>query len=69
MERVGIRILGPFPITDNGIGYVFMAMEYLMKWPEAYAVPDETSATTVAELTDVVSRVQLVTSVQVNIGI
>uniref|UniRef100_A0A665WFN6 Integrase catalytic domain-containing protein n=1 Tax=Echeneis naucrates TaxID=173247 RepID=A0A665WFN6_ECHNA len=48
MERVGVDILGPFPVTDSGNRYVLVAMDYFTKWPEAYAVPDQ-SATTTAE--------------------
>lgn len=48
MERVGVDILGPFPTTDLGNRYVLVAMDYFTKWPEAYAVPDQ-SATTTAE--------------------
>ena len=28
MERVGVNILGPFPTTDSGNGYVLVAMDY-----------------------------------------
>ncbi|CAK6964302.1 unnamed protein product [Scomber scombrus] len=38
MERVGVDILGPFPFTDSGNRYVFVAMDYFTKWPEAYAL-------------------------------
>lgn len=48
MERVAVDILGPFPATDSGNRYVLVAMDYFTKWPEAYAVPDQ-SATTTAE--------------------
>lgn len=48
MEPVGVDILGPFPLTDGGNRYVLVAMDYFTKWPEAYAVPDQ-SATTTAE--------------------
>lgn len=48
MERVGVDILGPFPITETGNRYVLVAMDYFTKWPEAYAVPDQ-SATTAAK--------------------
>ena len=46
MERVGVDILGPFPITDSGNRYVLVAMDYFTKWPEAYAVPDQSAVTT-----------------------
>ena len=48
MERVGVDFIGPFPTTDDGNRYVLVAMDYFTKWPEAYAVPDQ-SATTTAE--------------------
>uniref|UniRef100_A0AAZ1X8S4 Gypsy retrotransposon integrase-like protein 1 n=1 Tax=Oreochromis aureus TaxID=47969 RepID=A0AAZ1X8S4_OREAU len=46
MERVDV--LGPFPVTESGNRYVLVVMDYFTKWPEAYAVPDQ-SATTTAE--------------------
>ncbi|KAF7654557.1 hypothetical protein LDENG_00068330 [Lucifuga dentata] len=50
MERVGVDILGPFPTTDSGNRYVLVAMDYFTKWPEAYAVPDQSASTTVEQL-------------------
>lgn len=50
MERVGVDILGPFPTTDQGNRYVLVAMDYFTKWPEAYAVPDQSAATTAERL-------------------
>lgn len=41
MERVGIDVLGPFPLTDKGNRYVLTAMDYSTKWPEAYSLPDQ----------------------------
>ncbi|XP_056900058.1 uncharacterized protein LOC130531902 [Takifugu flavidus] len=40
MERVGVDILG----------YVLVAMDYFTKWPEAYAVPDQSASTTAEHL-------------------
>lgn len=48
MERAGVDILGPFPVTDSGNCYVLVAMYHLTKWPKVYVVPDQ-SATTTAE--------------------
>uniref|UniRef100_A0A669C557 Gypsy retrotransposon integrase-like protein 1 n=1 Tax=Oreochromis niloticus TaxID=8128 RepID=A0A669C557_ORENI len=50
MERVGVDILGPFPTTDQGNRYVLVAMDYFTKWPEAYAVPDQSAVTTAERL-------------------
>lgn len=46
MERVGVDILGLFPVTESGNHYVLVGMHYFT--PEAYAVPGQ-SATTTAE--------------------
>lgn len=50
MEHMGMDILGPFPITDQGNRYILMAMDYLQKWPELYVVPGQSAATTAERL-------------------
>jgi len=50
MELVDVDILGPFPTTDYGNHYVLVAMDYFTKWPEVYAVPDQSAATTANRL-------------------
>ncbi|CAI5640726.1 unnamed protein product [Oreochromis niloticus] len=52
MERIRVDILGPFPVTDAGNWYVLVAMDYFSKWPEAYAVPDQSAVTTARTLVD-----------------
>ena len=52
MERIGVDILGPFPVTDSGNRYVLVAMDYFTKWPEAYAVPDQSATTTAGRLVE-----------------
>uniref|UniRef100_A0A7N8WJS6 Gypsy retrotransposon integrase-like protein 1 n=1 Tax=Mastacembelus armatus TaxID=205130 RepID=A0A7N8WJS6_9TELE len=52
MERVGVDVLGPFPTTDSGNRYVLVAMDYFTKWPEAYAVPDQSASTTAQKLVE-----------------
>ena len=47
MERVGVDITGPFPVTTSGNRFILVAMDYFTKWPEAYALPNH-EATTVA---------------------
>ena len=34
-EKIGIDIVGPLPITARKNRYIVVAMDYLMKWPEA----------------------------------
>ncbi|XP_076851923.1 heat shock 70 kDa protein 12B [Brachyhypopomus gauderio] len=50
MERVAVDVLGPFPVTESGNRYVLVAMDYFTKWPEAYAVPDQSAVTTAETL-------------------
>ncbi|KAJ8349026.1 hypothetical protein SKAU_G00276150 [Synaphobranchus kaupii] len=52
MERVGVDVLGPFPVTDSGNRYILVAMDYFTKWPEAFAVPDQSAATTAERLVE-----------------
>ncbi|KAK2899936.1 hypothetical protein Q8A73_013065 [Channa argus] len=52
MERVGVDILGPFPTTEAGNRYILVAMDYFTKWPEAYAVPDQTATTAAQRLVE-----------------
>ena len=33
------------PKTKGGNGYIVVFMDYLTKWPEAFAIPDQTSLT------------------------
>lgn len=40
MERVGVDIVGPLPVTDKGNKYVLSVMDYFTKWPETYALHD-----------------------------
>lgn len=46
MERVAMDVLGPFPVTERGNHYVLVAMDYFTEWPETYAVPNQSEATT-----------------------
>ena len=50
MERVAVDVLGSFPLTDAGNHYVLVAMDFFMKWPEAYAVPGQSAITTAERL-------------------
>lgn len=45
MERVGVDVVGPLPLTDRGNKYVLTAMDYFTKWPEAYALPNQEAET------------------------
>ena len=40
---IGIDILGPFPKSENANKYVIVATDYLTKWVEAKATPNQTA--------------------------
>ena len=46
-DRLGMDLVGPFPVTARGNTYIAVATEYLTKWPEARAIPDSTAASVV----------------------
>ena len=45
LDRVGIDILGPLPLTQRGNKYILVATDYFTKWVEAFPVPDQTAVT------------------------
>ena len=50
-ERVGVDIL-EMPLTMDGNRYVVVFLDYLTKWVEAFAMPDQTSETIARLLVD-----------------
>ncbi|KAJ8346684.1 hypothetical protein SKAU_G00280850 [Synaphobranchus kaupii] len=52
MQRVGVDVLGPFPVTDSGNRYILVAMDYFTKWLEAFAIPDQSAATMAERLVE-----------------
>jgi hypothetical protein len=44
-DRVGMDIVGPLPKTKKGNTYIVVATDYLTKWPEARAIPDQKAST------------------------
>ena len=55
-DRVGIDII-KFPHSTKGNQYAVVFMDYLTKWPEVFAVPDQTAATIARLLVEeIVSR-------------
>ena len=55
-DRVGIDVI-EFPRSTKGNQYAVVFMDYLTKWPEVFAVPDQTAATIARLLVEeIVSR-------------
>jgi hypothetical protein len=44
--QIGIDFVGPLPRTRRGKKYIIVAMDYLIKWPEARAVSEATADVT-----------------------
>ena len=55
-DRVGVDVI-QFPRSSDGNQYAVVFMDYLTKWPEVFAVPDQTAATIAKLLVEeIVSR-------------
>lgn len=52
MQRTGVDVLRPFPVTESGNRYVLVTRDYFTKWPEAYAVLDQSATITTEKLVD-----------------
>jgi transposase InsO family protein len=48
-EKVGMDFVGPLPSTSKGNKYLLVFIDYMTRWPEAFAVPDR-KASTVARI-------------------
>ncbi len=49
-------VLGPLPVTDRGMKYILVVMDYFSKWPEVFALEDQQADTIVKCLLEVISR-------------
>ena len=47
LDRLGIDILGPLPLTPRGNKYVLDVTDYFTKWVKIFAIPDQTAVTRV----------------------
>jgi transposase InsO family protein len=48
-ETIGVDVVGPLPKTKKGNRYILVFVEYMTKWPEAFAIP-KADAVTVARV-------------------
>ena len=45
LERIGVDILGPLTVTNQGNRFILVVGDYWTKWMEAYPIPDHTAPT------------------------
>ena len=50
--RVGVDIVGPFPVTDRGNKYILVAIDHFTRWVEGYALPNMETVTLARTLVD-----------------
>jgi hypothetical protein len=55
-SRVSIDIVGPLNTTTKGNRYVLTIVDHATHWPEAYPLPDRSSATVAKAFSDFISR-------------
>jgi len=56
LDRVGIDISGPWPVTSGGQKYILAITDYFSKWLELDALPDKTAMSVAKSLHRFVSR-------------
>jgi hypothetical protein len=57
MDRLGIDIMGPLPMSQKGCKYILVIGDYASRWIEAYALPDQQAETVARKLVhDFISR-------------
>ena len=52
MQIVAVDILGQLPESEAGNSYILVAGDYVTKWMEAYAIPNEETTTIAKKLVD-----------------
>jgi transposase InsO family protein len=45
LEKLSLDIVGPLPKSDRGNRYILTCQDYFTRFPEAYAIPDQTAET------------------------
>ena len=43
MERCGVDLSGPWPLSKQGNQYLCVVQDYFSKWIEIFAIPDKTA--------------------------
>jgi hypothetical protein len=56
MEMMAMDVLGPLPVTDRGMKYILVVMDFFSKWPEVFALEDQQADSIVKCLLEVISR-------------
>ena len=69
MQRLGVDVLGPLPLTNRGNRYILATVDYFTKWPEAYAIKDQEAETIVNALVEgIISRLGVPESIHSDQG-
>ena len=54
--QVGIDLVGPLPVTQNGYRYIVTLVDYFSKWPEAEPIKDKRAETVAGFLYRMICR-------------
>ena len=50
MDRIGVDVLGPLPVSNQGNSYILVIGDYFTRWMDAYPMPDQQAETTASKL-------------------
>ena len=53
---IAMDICGSFPVTEDGSKYILVAADYLTKWPEVWAIPNQEAKATALKLEELISH-------------
>ena len=45
LDRIGVDLMGPLPVTDQGNRYLLVIVDYFTRWAEAFSLPDQQAET------------------------
>lgn len=68
-DRIGVDIMGPYPVTKDGNEYIIVLSDYFTKWVDAFSVVNHTALTVADTLvTEVMCRFGVPTSIHSDQG-
>ena len=68
MERCGIDLSGPWPLSRMGNQYLCVMQDYFSKWIEVYTMPDKTALSIAKCLVNFMGRYRRIGKLHLDLG-